>query len=422
MFFISQGSCEVISPARVVVFVFKEGGYFGETALLKESKRTATVRAGSYCDLQVLSSDCFMDVTIEFPTSAQYIVNAMEAKIAQYTKQNSTATVKKGDSGRKKSIEQAKQNAFPLPGGGALGSRLRRVSIGSLGVSTIRAKDIGTLSPLHSKSLMRTIVKDFEWIKSKTTKVAKVQPAIEEKSVLSEALPPGASIRRPSTARGKDLDISMHRSSTSRGEHPEPITSDGTIVLATVHDTVVTPFPTVQDAHTREIVEALPPPQSLDVAAPKTSKVSNLDRHEGGNEVRLESFLYGSTNGDSTATVQNSKHKCNTDAKEDSDASSSCQSNNAVSKGDQEQDDSRSDASDTDSSDTDSDCSHVSEESPPVYLPQDDIMQLIDIVNVKFKTMGIKWEYELQEMQARYMRKLDQQKEELRAQYATTAQ
>ena len=138
-----------------MVHVFKEGGYFGETVLLKESKRTATVRAGSYCDLQVLRSELFMEVVDEFPTSAQHIVRTMEAKIAQYTKQNSTGTMEKNDSARIESAPVGSSAPLQAATSVKLTKPRRSSTVGSLGVATIRSKDTSTASPLHSTSMRR---------------------------------------------------------------------------------------------------------------------------------------------------------------------------------------------------------------------------------------------------------------------------
>jgi CRP-like cAMP-binding protein len=49
----SQGEVEVVVGNKVVT-TLGEGGFFGEIAILFESKRTATIRARTYCDISTL--------------------------------------------------------------------------------------------------------------------------------------------------------------------------------------------------------------------------------------------------------------------------------------------------------------------------------------------------------------------------------
>ena len=87
MFFVSRGSCEAVEKVRGQPdLIFNEGRYFGEICLLKENRRTKTIRAKQYLDLCVLSKDKFNVVLEEHTESAIKILRAMELKVAEYSK------------------------------------------------------------------------------------------------------------------------------------------------------------------------------------------------------------------------------------------------------------------------------------------------------------------------------------------------
>lgn len=65
--------------------LFREGMYFGEICLLKENRRTKTIRAKQYLDLCVLSKQKFDVVLEEHTKSAIKILRAMELKVAEYS-------------------------------------------------------------------------------------------------------------------------------------------------------------------------------------------------------------------------------------------------------------------------------------------------------------------------------------------------
>jgi hypothetical protein len=66
MFFISSGAVEVYIKGQVVA-TLEEGSFFGEMALLSERPRTATVKAGDYCDLFFLEKSVFTKTLQEYP-------------------------------------------------------------------------------------------------------------------------------------------------------------------------------------------------------------------------------------------------------------------------------------------------------------------------------------------------------------------
>lgn len=73
MFFISRGELNVVSDDDKVVFTLKDGGFFGEIALLYDTKRTASIVARTYCDMFVLTKEDFKKVMKKFPVQSKGI-------------------------------------------------------------------------------------------------------------------------------------------------------------------------------------------------------------------------------------------------------------------------------------------------------------------------------------------------------------
>jgi len=68
MYFVCRGRLEIFSEEDGYVHAtLREGDYFGELALLFEEKRTASVRAVSYCDLFVLTKEHFQEILGKYP-------------------------------------------------------------------------------------------------------------------------------------------------------------------------------------------------------------------------------------------------------------------------------------------------------------------------------------------------------------------
>jgi CRP-like cAMP-binding protein len=66
MYLIRHGQLEVIANG-VVVATLSDGSYVGEVAIVFEQKRTASVRAVTFCDILVLSKDDFDNVLCQYP-------------------------------------------------------------------------------------------------------------------------------------------------------------------------------------------------------------------------------------------------------------------------------------------------------------------------------------------------------------------
>eukprot|EP00667_Euglena_gracilis_P004863 EG_transcript_4893 len=73
MFFIYRGELAVVSDDDQVVLTLRDGGFFGEIALLYDTKRTATIVARTYCDLFVLNKEDLKKVMKKFPEQSKVI-------------------------------------------------------------------------------------------------------------------------------------------------------------------------------------------------------------------------------------------------------------------------------------------------------------------------------------------------------------
>ena len=68
MYFIRRGELDVVSADRSTVYTtLRSGQYFGELALLDNSKRTASVRSVNHCELLTLSRDDFTTLLSDYP-------------------------------------------------------------------------------------------------------------------------------------------------------------------------------------------------------------------------------------------------------------------------------------------------------------------------------------------------------------------
>ena len=72
MFFIKRGMAEVVKNGNVIAN-FGEGDYFGEIALLRDTPRTADVRAVSDCMLLALSQTDLDKVLLLYPMAKERI-------------------------------------------------------------------------------------------------------------------------------------------------------------------------------------------------------------------------------------------------------------------------------------------------------------------------------------------------------------
>ncbi len=70
MFIIGHGEVQVLAGEKILVEL-KEGQFFGETALLEETTRTADVISKAYCDLYTFKKEDFLEVIEKYPHLGQ---------------------------------------------------------------------------------------------------------------------------------------------------------------------------------------------------------------------------------------------------------------------------------------------------------------------------------------------------------------
>jgi CRP-like cAMP-binding protein len=74
-FIILDGQVEVAVEGKPVT-TLGPGDFFGEVALLRDERRTASCTTITKCRLAVLSKEAFEEVELEMPTVAQHLVDA----------------------------------------------------------------------------------------------------------------------------------------------------------------------------------------------------------------------------------------------------------------------------------------------------------------------------------------------------------
>eukprot|EP00760_Papus_ankaliazontas_P034367 PhM_4_TR7153/c0_g1_i1/m.50657/K04955/HCN2; hyperpolarization activated cyclic nucleotide-gated potassium channel 2 len=85
MYFLAHGVVEVLlagsnGGGEIQIAMLKDGSFFGEIALLKETTRTASIRTVTACDLMVLLKEDFEAILESFPTSNFSRLIAAEVK------------------------------------------------------------------------------------------------------------------------------------------------------------------------------------------------------------------------------------------------------------------------------------------------------------------------------------------------------
>ncbi|MEN9204668.1 MAG: cyclic nucleotide-binding domain-containing protein [Thermostichales cyanobacterium BF4_bins_65] len=74
MYFISQGTVEILSKDQeTVLALLGPGQFFGEIALLEQRRRNASARALELCRLYVLSREAFQETLLHYPEFAHHI-------------------------------------------------------------------------------------------------------------------------------------------------------------------------------------------------------------------------------------------------------------------------------------------------------------------------------------------------------------
>ena len=80
MFFIVRGEVEVLVADKPVARL-QEGSFFGEIALLYETKRTATVRAVTFCDVNILTRFDLQEILTLFPGHSDLILAEADTRL-----------------------------------------------------------------------------------------------------------------------------------------------------------------------------------------------------------------------------------------------------------------------------------------------------------------------------------------------------
>ena len=80
---IESGEAEVIGDGRVVA-TLGPGEGFGEIALLRRTRRTATVAAGTPLELRALGSDRFISAVLGYTPSAQAAAAGVDDQLDRY--------------------------------------------------------------------------------------------------------------------------------------------------------------------------------------------------------------------------------------------------------------------------------------------------------------------------------------------------
>ncbi|KAJ9473773.1 Potassium channel SKOR [Diplonema papillatum] len=120
MYFLAHGFGDVLSPLGVHWGVIRPGGFFGEMALLSESKRNATIRALTYCDLFQLQKDKFIQIMDKYPELEFAVQKEVERrKKEQRAGQIAEETKEEEKKKQEKRHSQDQQNATPGTNTGA---------------------------------------------------------------------------------------------------------------------------------------------------------------------------------------------------------------------------------------------------------------------------------------------------------------
>ncbi|XP_049603307.1 potassium/sodium hyperpolarization-activated cyclic nucleotide-gated channel 2 [Syngnathus scovelli] len=88
MYFIQHGVCSVITKGTLAMKL-SDGSYFGEICLLTRGRRTASVRAETYCRLYSLSVDDFNEVLEEYPMMRRAFETVAIDRLDRIGKKNS---------------------------------------------------------------------------------------------------------------------------------------------------------------------------------------------------------------------------------------------------------------------------------------------------------------------------------------------
>lgn len=82
LYFIHSGKVDILSRENTLIVTLGEGAFFGETALLSEKPRNATVRATTYCDIYLLHKSNFNNAIGVYPEFREHLEKTVQARAA----------------------------------------------------------------------------------------------------------------------------------------------------------------------------------------------------------------------------------------------------------------------------------------------------------------------------------------------------
>ncbi|VDN96711.1 unnamed protein product [Rodentolepis nana] len=86
MYFIREGTVEILIPDGTVLNTLSDGAYFGEIAVLTNIRRTATIRAKTYCNLYSLRQQDLFDILKNYPTIKSKLMNVAGERLQTLSK------------------------------------------------------------------------------------------------------------------------------------------------------------------------------------------------------------------------------------------------------------------------------------------------------------------------------------------------
>merc|ERR1719487_1377209 len=107
MYFVSRGYLSIIGNTGEVLNGLTVGGFFGEVSLITGKRRTAHVRAETFCTLAVLDKPSFEDVMLRHPEQLEIIICNMSTQQKRWI----TNMGKTADDSSPSSSEDEKQGA-----------------------------------------------------------------------------------------------------------------------------------------------------------------------------------------------------------------------------------------------------------------------------------------------------------------------
>ena len=102
MYFLGHGVADVIHPKGAYLATLRKGNFFGEIALIvEEARRTASIKALTYCDVFRLKKNDFGIILEKFPAFKVDVEREMEERVKQFQATNNGPVVPKREKKRK---------------------------------------------------------------------------------------------------------------------------------------------------------------------------------------------------------------------------------------------------------------------------------------------------------------------------------